>query len=189
VLGEHGRGTLEHHRLWPLGVNGDLQPGRRGGDVRLVFCGTLSKAFGGFGGIIPGTRRFIARARSASHYHSGASEPPIAAAAATARAIGLLSRRPEMRENLRRNVRLVREGLRDCGLDVEDTPSPVIGLRIGDAANMRRIERQLRARGILVKYMESYAGVGPEGVLRISVFATHTAEMIEKLIAAMQEAL
>jgi hypothetical protein len=42
------------------------------------------------------------------------------------------------------------------------------------------------ARGILVAYMSAYSGLGSEGALRLAVFATHTAEMIDQLLDAMQ---
>jgi hypothetical protein len=42
------------------------------------------------------------------------------------------------------------------------------------------------ARGILVAYMAAYAGLGSEGALRLAVFATHTAEMIDQLLDALR---
>ena len=63
--------------------------------------------------------------------------------------------------------------------NVEDWPTPIIGLSIGDAANMRRIHEELRRAGIIVPYFAAYSAAGPEGGLRIAVFATHTGEMLD----------
>ena len=55
-----GRGTLEHAGLWPPGSH--LSPTGRGAAMHgpsLYACGTLSKAVGGFGGIMPGSRAFV----------------------------------------------------------------------------------------------------------------------------------
>ena len=39
------------------------------------FCATLSKALGGYGGIIPGSHEFIEHVRHASHWYDGATAP------------------------------------------------------------------------------------------------------------------
>jgi hypothetical protein len=39
--------------------------------------------------------------------------------------------------------------------------------------------------GILVAYMAAYSGLGAEGALRLAVFATHTSEMIDRLLDAL----
>ncbi len=72
VLGEHGRGTFEHAGLWGHGVN---VLGDAGQCPQLLVSGTLSKAVGGFGGIIPGNREFIDRVKMRSPYFGGASAP------------------------------------------------------------------------------------------------------------------
>lgn len=185
VLGEQGRGTLEHLGLWPKNVNG-----LRGeeGPV-LCLCATMSKAMGGFGGIIPGSRAFVERARRASHYFDGASAPPSASAGATDKALELVMREPELRRRLRDNAQRMRHGLRSLGLNVEDWPTPNIGLRVGGAGQMRKIHEELKDRGILVPYISSYTGAGKDGLLRIAVFATHTDEMIDQLLRELRQVL
>ena len=153
-----------------------------GGEPRLCFCGTLSKAVGGFGGIIPGSRPFIDRLRAESHYYDGASALPVPAAAATARALELIQNDPGMRTRLWKNVQRVKSGLRRLGLETDDTPVPIVCLRVGSAENMRRIARGLAARDVFVAYRAAYAGLPPEGALRLAVFSTHTDEMIERLL-------
>jgi glycine C-acetyltransferase/8-amino-7-oxononanoate synthase len=89
---------------------------------------------------------------------------------------------PGMRVRLHDNVRLLKSGLGRLGLAVDATPVPIVCLRLGTADNMRRIQSGLKDRGVLVAYMAAYSGLGSEGALRLAVFATHTAEMIEELI-------
>ena len=182
VLGEHGRGTLEHAGLFERGVNVDLPDRDKPDSPCLLLCGTLSKALGGYGGIIPATRAILDRIRSTSHYYAGASPPPIPAAAASARAIELVIDHPEMRTQLRDNVRAVRSGLREMGLEVDDAPVPIICLVLGTAENMQRVQRELAERGIMIAYLPAYSGLGPEGALRLAVFATHTEAMIRRLL-------
>jgi 7-keto-8-aminopelargonate synthetase-like enzyme len=191
VLGEHGRGTFEHVG-WGLSQfrapseawsdeNGTV-PFASPGGTGLFFCSTLSKAIGGYGGIIPGPQRWIERLKATSHWYDGASPPPAPVAAASARALELVLSDPGMRVRLHDNVRLLKSGLGRLGLAVDATPVPIVCLRLGTADNMRRIQSGLKDRGVLVAYMAAYSGLGSEGALRLAVFATHTAEMIEELI-------
>lgn len=172
VLGRHGRGTLEH---FGVGAFDSTQPAS-------FLTATASKAIGGFGGIIPGSLDFIERVKRSSHWFDGASAPVAAAAAATAKAIELLMADPDRRTRLWSNVRKFKDGLREMGLNVDDSPVPIICLVLGDADNMRRIQSELMQHGIAVAYLPAYSGLGTEGGLRIAVFATHTEAMIERLI-------
>ena len=146
--------------------------------VATFLTATASKALGGFGGVIPGSRQFIEQVKKASHWYDGASAPMAAAAAATARAIELLVADPGLRTRLASNAHLLKDGLRHLGFEVDQTPVPIICLVTGTAEKMQRMQQELMARGIAVAYMPAYAGLGPEGGLRIAVFATHTEEMI-----------
>ena len=174
VLGENGRGTFEHAGLSPFSLQTD--------SPRLLMGGTLSKAIGGYGGIIPGTQTEIEAIQAASHYYEGASAPPVPAAGATARALELVMAQPAMRTRLGENARLLKAGLRELGFQTHDTPVPIVCLTVGDAANMRRIQSELAKRDVMIAYFAAYSGLGPEGALRIAVFATHTHEMIGRLI-------
>ena len=191
VLGTQGRGTYEHAGLWqsvnsssplPLGEGSGVRAVGQGTAVATFLSGTMSKAVGGFGGVIPGSQRFIEQVKKASHWYDGASAPMAAAAAATARAIELLMADPGLRTRLWSNVRLLKDGLRHIGFGVDQTSVPIACLIAGTAENMQRIQRELMGRGIAVAYMSAYAGLGPEGGLRIAVFATHTEEMISRLL-------
>jgi 8-amino-7-oxononanoate synthase len=172
VLGESGRGTYEH-----FGLKGET----------LYYSGTLSKAVGGHGGIIPGRRSLIRKIHKASHLYNGATPPPVPAAAATAKALEIIMSRPELLASLRANVRMLKQGLNELGLDTDDTPVPIICLRHAEPERMEKIHRSLMDRGIIVAYVGSYAGV--EGVIRIAVFATHTPEMLNRLISEIARLL
>ncbi len=105
VLGPDGRGLLDQLGVWNE-VNRDLsQPG-----VTLCAVGTLSKALGGFGGIVPGSRAFVDLARRASHYFDGASAPASPVAAASAKALEIVMREPLLRRQVRQNTSALRRG-------------------------------------------------------------------------------
>jgi 8-amino-7-oxononanoate synthase len=185
VLGQHGRGTWEHFGLWDGRVNCAACPD----GVGFSVCGTLAKAMGGFGGIIPGSREFLQRVRAASHYFDGASAPSSADAGASAAAMAIVQRQPELRQQLQANIAQLRAGLRALGLAVDDGPAANLAVVIGDAANMRWIHEALKAAGFLVPYVAAYSGLGPQGALRFAVCALHRPAMIQDLLAALKPLL
>ena len=79
----------------------------------------------------------------------------------------------------------LRQGLRGLGLPAIDSPSPVIGLVVGDARNMQRLHRELKEQGILVPYFAAYSGTSKEGLLRIAVCAAHTVAMLDRLLSEL----
>lgn len=172
VIGEKGRGTYEY-----FGLEGE----------NLYFSGTLSKAIGGLGGIIPGSREFVEGVQEKSHLYSGATPPPVPAAAATAKALQIVSEQPEIRHSLWSNVNKLKKGLQKLGLEVDNSPVPIICLKHGSYTEMERVQKELKNRSIVVAFVKSYAGI--EGALRIAVFSTHTDEMLERLLSELQELL
>jgi 8-amino-7-oxononanoate synthase len=184
VLGANGRGIYEHCGLWSH-VNGG--PDRDG--VSLSMCGTLAKALGGFGGIIPGTAAFVERLRKASHYFDGASAPASPVAGCSLKALEISRTEPQRRERLRANIKQLRDGLREMGVAVTDEPTANVGALIGNAGVMQKLHAALRAQGILVPYVPSYSGTGPDGLMRMAVCAEHTEAMIARLLHAVQEFL
>ncbi|MSU33589.1 MAG: pyridoxal phosphate-dependent aminotransferase family protein [Pedosphaera sp.] len=184
VLGDKGRGLLDELGLWP---RANRLPALQG--VSLFVCGTLAKALGGFGGIIPGTREFVARARVSSHYFDGASAPASAVAGATAKALEIVATEPGLRTRLRENTLRLRAGLRRLGLDVPASTTANLGVTVGDESTMRRIHEALKACGIMVPYVGTYSGIPPEGVLRFAVFANHTDAQIDRLLGELRSIL
>jgi len=185
VLGPNGRGLLDELGLWER-ANGQASSPPR---VELCVGGTLAKALGGFGGIIPGSRDFLRRVRAASHYFDGASAPASPVAGASAKALEIALKHPDLRARLRGNVLRLRAGLRELGLPVPEGAAAHVGVSIGSGDHMSSVEQELKHRGIVVPYLANYSGSAPQGLLRIAVFANHTEEQIDRLLAALREIL
>lgn len=187
-VGETGKGSLEVNGVPAKDINADLdRPVSTG--TRVFRSATLSKAIGGHGGALAGDRAFLDRVRSSSGWFRGASAPAAAIAAATAKALEIVQTQPELRKNLAANVKRTRTALRELGLKVEDSPSPVIGLSVGTAEQKQNVQRRLQEAGIAIGFSREYTGSGPEGTLRIAMFATHTPEMIDRLIEGLKSAM
>jgi glycine C-acetyltransferase/8-amino-7-oxononanoate synthase len=172
VLGASGRGTYEHFGLKP--------------SERLFMSGTLSKAFGGHGGFIPASAAFIKRIRDTVGAYSGSSPTPTPIAAASVKGIELVAAHPEWRERLRKNVGRIKAGMRKLGFDVGDTPVPIVTWTLSTADEMKKIQKELFDRGIAVAYLK-YVGAPSGGVLRASIFSSHTNAQIDRLLEELKK--
>jgi glycine C-acetyltransferase/8-amino-7-oxononanoate synthase len=171
VLGENGRGTLDHY-------------GIEASD-RCFATYTLSKAMGAFGGLIAGDDQLMDGVDRHSRIQSGASMPPLAAAAAAARSLELLRSEPERRHKLWRNVSQTRAGLRSLGWPIPDSPSPIISLDTRTGLDLAQVQATLFERDICIAYVQVYNDVPPGGLLRIAIFSTHTPDQIDRLISEL----
>jgi 7-keto-8-aminopelargonate synthetase-like enzyme len=169
VLGENGRGTYEYYGLK---------------SPRLYFGGTLSKAIGAHGGIIPGTTELVLPIR-AGHIVNGANAPVSAAAGAAVKGMELMMAHPELRQQLWRNARQLKSGLKKMGFDQDDSPVPVAAWTLKSGEDMDRVHQKLMERGIAIQRTR-YVGAGPNGALRAVVFATHTPEQIARLLGELK---
>lgn len=168
VLGENGRGTLEHHKI--------------SGNPNCFAAHTLSKALGSFGGLVPGDAPLMETIDRHVRIHMGASKPPVIIAAAAGRAMELVRTNPVWRINLWKNVSRARSGLRALGWIIPETPSPIICLGAIPGLDMERIQQELIERDICIAYVGAYNDVPEGGALRIAIFSTHTADQIDRLI-------
>lgn len=171
VLGPKGRGTYDY-----FGLKGD----------NLYFSGTLSKAFGGEGGFICGSKEFIEKAKATTGIYSGATPTGNATAAAGAKGIEIVKNHPEMRQRLYKNVKFIKDGLKKLGFPMNDTPVPIVTWSLKSAEEMLRVHRTLMDRGIVVPYSK-YVGAPAGGVLRASIFSEHTEEQLNRLISELRD--
>jgi 8-amino-7-oxononanoate synthase len=185
VLGNDGRGTLDHFGYWQ--ETNRLTPESEG--TRLLVAGTLSKALGGQGGIVPCDAALYEKVTTVAHYFDGASAPAAPVAAASARALQIAIGNPDLRVQLRANINRARQGLRQLGIQTEDTPTPIIGFEHGTSTDMQSLHRNLAKAGILVPYSDAYSGVGSEGAMRMAIFATHQADQIDRMLDVLKREL
>jgi 8-amino-7-oxononanoate synthase len=173
VIGEKGQGSLEY-----FGLQGE----------RRYSCGTMSKAFGAFGGIIAGTHELRKAIVANSTIFHGASDPPPPCAAAAAKSLEIVMAQPEIRRALAQNVSRLRKGLSAIGLPVDaDSPSPIIPIGRKSGLDLERVLDRLREeKGIYLRYTAKYPSTPEGGAIRIAVFATHTTEQIERLVEAFR---
>jgi 7-keto-8-aminopelargonate synthetase-like enzyme len=172
IIGEKGRGTYEY-----LGLKSG----------RLYMGATLSKAFGAYGGIIPGRAEFVKHIKT-GNVITGSSSPMNAAVAAGIIGLELVKNHPEMRIKLWENAAYLKKGLKTLGIVSDNNCLPVVSFVSGDTDSMKKIHKALMDEGIYIQYAD-YRGAGNDGVLRIVVFSTHTKKQIDFLIEKLQKVL
>jgi 8-amino-7-oxononanoate synthase len=173
VLGDRGAGTVEYFGLEKRGI---------------IQMGTLSKALGSEGGYVAGTSNLIdfLRNRARSFIYSTALSPPVIASAMAA--LEVLENEPHLKEQLKANVRLFYQGLKDLGFEVLPTQSAIIPLMVGDSCKALALSAALAEMGVFVPAIRP--PTVPEGTsrLRITLMATHTRDHIQFALDAFQKA-
>ncbi len=167
VMGANGRGTAEH-----FGVEEDVD----------LIMGTFSKSFASLGGYIGGRADVIHYIQhTARELIFSASMPPSAVAVALA-ALDIIETEPERRATLWRNVRKMKKAFLDLGLDIGSTASSVIPFVVGDDLKVFHVWRSLFESGVFTNPVVAPAVEPGQGLLRTSYMATHTEEILDRVI-------
>jgi 8-amino-7-oxononanoate synthase len=141
---------------------------------------TLSKAYCAQGAFVGCSARTAARLRDLPQVRGACAGSPLSAAAARA-SLSYVAARPELRESLRQLADYLRGRLRSIGIDVIDSPAPIVAFRYGDRADMKHLQQRAFDKGIHL-YHSDYIGAGPDGMIRCAVFRDHSREDIDCLI-------
>lgn len=174
VLGKNGRGTPEYYDI---------------DDEHCRTSATLSKALGGYGGLICGESDWIENLDRNARICVGASPPPLCIAAASARALEIARITPQLRQTLWDNVSLARNGLRQFGWDLPDTPVPILCLGLRPGINLDHLRAGMFEQDIAISHVRNYTSTPAGGALRIAIFATHTPKQINRLIEKLSKLL
>ena len=171
VLGAHGRGSLEH---W--GLDG----------THVYRTGSLAKAFGAGGGLIPGDAAFQRRIQAAPGY-LGASAPSLPILAVAEAALQRLTADPTPIRLLQDRAEALKTRLRAGGLPVAVNRLPVIALPLEDPDRAATLERTLLDRDIYPSRVR-YPGLPAGGIGKFIIRSSNTDAEIETLASALLDA-
>ncbi|GAB1417309.1 aminotransferase class I/II-fold pyridoxal phosphate-dependent enzyme [Bacteroidales bacterium] len=178
----HGFGTMG-----PTGAGTDEYFGVQK-DVDLYF-GTFAKSMAGIGGFIAGEKRVIKYLMYNMRSQIFAKSLPMPMVLGALKRLELLRNQPEHREKLWNIVRALQNGLRNAGLDIGNTESPVTPVMLnGSVGEATQITFDLRENYNIFCSIVTYPVV-PKGVilLRLIPTAVHTLEDVEYTIRAFKE--
>ena len=170
VFGSNGRGVAEH-----LSCEDGIH----------IRVGTLSKALGGIGGFVAGSRTLTDwLANRARPYVFSTALPPAAAAAACA-ALDIVTFEPVRRETLLSRAANLTGRLKRQGWNVGATRSQIIPLLIGEASQALTISAELAGHGYWAPAIRPPSVPAGEARLRISLSYAHDDSMTDGLVEAL----
>lgn len=172
VLGDRGRGTVDHFKLH--------------GQVDFIV-GTLSKAIGVVGGYVCGSsemRDWLLH-RGRPLLFSTAMMP--AAAAAIIEAFNMLETSDEYTEKLWNNAKYFKEKLEKLGFDIGHSQTPITPIIIGNEALTMAFSESLLYNGVYVSGIIFPTVPKGTGRIRCMVSALHTKKQLDKAIDIMEQ--
>jgi 7-keto-8-aminopelargonate synthetase-like enzyme len=172
VLGHTGKGSLENAGL----------PRRR-----IIQTVTLSKAFGAYGGAILATPKLRQRIFDRSRMFIGSTPLPLPLAHAALQGVGLLKTGSRLRHRLRANAEKVRKSLRDAGVPIPASPSPIISIFAETSKEIAGLNSRLLRAGIYPPFL-SYPGGPARGFFRFVISSEHSPVQLNSLIETLASA-
>lgn len=172
VLGESGRGTVDH-----FGLHG-----------RVDFSiGTLSKAIGVIGG-------YVATSKSGQEWLNHRGRPilfstalPPAAVGAIIAAVKLLLNTTEFTDRLWSNAKYFKEKLGTLGFDTGHSETPITPVIIGDEAKTMEFSKKLKENGVFASGIVFPTVPKGTGRVRCMVTAGHTEEQLDRAVATFEK--
>ncbi|WP_082234126.1 glycine C-acetyltransferase [Halobacillus massiliensis] len=172
VLGENGRGTVNH-----FGLDGRVH----------IQVGTLSKAIGVLGGYVASTQTLreylIHKGRP---FLFSTSHPPAVTAANDA-AIDVLLEEPELIDKLWGNTKFFKDGLKKLGFNTGISETPVTPVMIGDDALTHKFSDELFEEGIFAQGIVFPTVQRGKGRIRTIVTAEHSKEELQDALNAFEK--
>lgn len=172
VLGDRGRGTVDHFHLH--------------GQVDFIV-GTLSKAIGVIGGYVCGKQeiRDWLLNRGRPLLFSTAMMP--AAAAAIIEAFDMLDESSTYTDTLWENGRYFKKRLQEDGFDIGHSETPITPVMIGDEAMTLAFSKKLLDRGVYVSGIVFPTVQKGKGRIRCMVSALHTKAQLDRAADIIRE--
>ena len=168
VLGEQGRGSIEHFQLGATDVP--------------VLMGTLGKAFGTSGAFVVGDEDFIEYLIQQARTYIYTTATPAAVAEATRASLKLVQAEDWRRQNLHSNIQYFKQAMQQADLELMPSDTAIQPVMIGDSQEAVLMSQQLFDQGLHVSAIRP--PTVPEGTarLRVTLSSEHTEDQLNRLI-------
>lgn len=171
VLGESGRGTVDH-----FGLHG-----------RVDFTmGTLSKAVGSVGGYVAGSKTMYEWLSHRARPVLFSTTIPPASAGAIIEALTMLMESTEYTDKLWSNAKYFKENLGKLGFNTGHSETPITPVIIGDEAKTMEFSRRLLEKGVFVSGIIFPTVPKGTGRVRCMVTAGHTSAQLDKAVEVFE---
>ncbi len=174
VYGDNGRGVAEMY---------DLE------DEVDIHVGTFSKALGGQGGYVAGSRKLYDYLRGFARARVFSCALAPAVTAGVLKSLELAQQEPELRERLWSNVRHIRRRLDEEGVDVGDSTSQVIPVMVRNDRRIFELGHKLLRAGLYLQPVIYPAVAKHRSRFRVSISASHTCEQLDEGVSILVRVL
>ncbi len=172
VLGENGRGTVDHFNM----------------HGRIDFSiGTLSKAIGVIGGYVAGSETMKEWLSHRGRPILFSTSLPPAAVGAIIEAFKILNETTEYTDKLWSNARFFKEKLGKLGFNTGHSQTPITPVIIGDESKTMEFSRKLMEKGVFASAIVFPTVPVGTGRVRCMVTAAHTEEQLERAVKVFEE--
>ena len=173
VIGETGRGILEHYGLSQAQVP--------------ALVGTFGKAFGTFGAFVAGSTDLIDMLiqRARTYIYTTALPPAVAAATRAALAVSIAE--PWRRERVLALTRRFRELALAAGITLAASETPIQPILLGDADEAVQASNTLLERGFFVAAIRPPTVPAGTSRLRVTLSAAHRDSDVDALVTALAD--
>jgi len=173
VLGEHGKGSLNHFKVK---------------SPRIIMMATLGKAAGVAGAFVAGEQVVIDYLiQKAKSYVYSTPAPPALSATLSA-SVKLIEQGDDLRANLNRSIAYLKNNLKLNQWQLMDSDTPIQPLVVGGNKEALALSEYLQTCGILVPAIRPPTVPVGTARLRISLSAVHTLDDMKKLVEAIHQA-
>lgn len=150
-----------------------------------VTMGTFSKALGGFGAYVAGSRVLIDYLVNASSGFIYTTAPPPAVLGAIDAALDLVPEMDAQRTHLAALGDRLREGLTARGFDVAESSTQIVPALIGEAEDALALSARLEQAGMIASAIRPPTVPKGTSRLRLALRATHGEGDVDALLAAI----
>jgi glycine C-acetyltransferase len=164
VIGRGGRGIVDHY-----GLHGKVD----------IEVGTLSKAFGGVGGVVAGNGVIVEwlRQRGRPFLFSSAVTPPDVAAMIAS--VDLLEKSTDLVDRLWENARYFKAEMKRLGFDTGVSVTPITPIMLGEAPLAQQFSRELFEEGVFAMPLGFPTVPRGKARIRVMISATHSREDLD----------
>jgi len=174
VLGENGRGSLEHFQL----TQNDVP----------IYMATLGKALGTSGAFIAGSEALIETLIQKARPYIYTTATPPAIAEATRASLKVIQQE-DLRGKLNDNIAYFRNCATQAGIALTESFTAIQPIILGDEKRAVEISEQLLNNGLLVTAIRPPTVPKGTARLRITLSAIHSKQHIDRLINALGQIL
>ncbi len=172
VIGKTGRGLIEKYNLF---------------DQVDMISGTFSKALAGLGGYVVGDENLIRFLKYQSKQHLFSATMTPSTAATVSRSMNLLEEEPEWMVKLWDNIKYFKNGLCGLGLEIGNTESAIIPVKIGDPTVTGEVGRLLLQEGVYANSIIYPAVSKKDARIRMALMSTHKKVQLDQALNAFEK--